>query len=210
MPAQASLAAAATLLLTACDGSGAEARDATTAGWRHVLDDPQVVSPERRFLVHEDGVEAKQGPNACLWHEDLSAAGNFRIGVAVTHLDSGLHPHGAGLTFGGRDVHGAKPHFTYFLVRSDRQFLIKTRAAGDSPEIVPWTDHAAVAAEDSAGVTRNHLAVEARAGDVRFLINGTEVHRARRQELMVDGAYGYRLVHDLHVKFGKPVLERLD
>lgn len=75
---------------------------------------------------------------------------------------------------------------------------------------MPWTEHVAVAPEDGAGVTRNRLVVEARSDDVRFLVNGTEVHRAKRSEVQVEGRYGVRLVHDLHVKFGKPVVERLE
>ena len=204
MRMKACVATTAALLLGACSDGAA------VADWRAVTDDPDAASPPGRFLADEDGLEARPGPNACLWRADLSAACDFRLSVAVTHLDSGLHPHGAGLTFGGQDVDGANPRYSYFLVRGDRKFLIKTRAGAGSPDLVPWTEHAAAAAEDERGVTHNRLAVEARGDDVRFLLNGTEVHRCRRQDLPVDGRYGYRLVHDIHVKFGQPLLERLD
>ena len=77
-------------------------------------------------------VEIKPGPNATLWHRDQKASGTYRLQADVTHLDSGLHPHGAGLAFGGTDVAGEKQAYTYFLVRSDGKFLIKTRAGDET------------------------------------------------------------------------------
>ncbi|MBK8975037.1 MAG: hypothetical protein IPM29_03860 [Planctomycetes bacterium] len=187
----------------------AEPRDALAAGWSLRPDDPAEQSAAMRFVQHADGVEAGPGPNACLWHPDLRATGDYRLSVDVTHLDSGLHPHGAGLTFGGQDVHGEGQRYTYFLVRGDRNFLIKTRGGDDTEDVVNWTEHAAVAPEDDDGVTRNRLSVEVRGDEVRFLVNGTEVHRGKREELPTDGQIGLRLVHDLHVKFGRPVVESL-
>ena len=93
---------------------------------------------------------------------------------------------------------------------SDRNVLIKTRAGGETLDVLNWTEHEAVAPEGKDGITRNRLAVEARAEDVRFLVNGVEVHRGKRGSLAVDGQYGFRLVHDLHVKFGKVVVEPLE
>src|SRR5688572_20125352 len=202
---------AAWLAAAACDGAPAEPRDALAAGWIARFDAPNEEPPGApRFLQHAGCVEVMPGPNVNLWHRDHSASGSFRLSLDVTHLDSGMHPHGAGLAFGGSDVHGATQRYTYFLVRGDQHFLIKVRAAEDTPDVVSWTQHAAVAREDEKGVARNRLSVEARAADVRFLVNGTEVHRSKRSELPVDGQYGLRIVHDLHVRFGMPVVERIE
>ncbi len=178
-------------------------------GWTQQLDDATEDSPASRFVIDADTVEATQGPNACLW-VPVVADGNYRLSATVTHLDSGLHPHGAGLTFGGTDVHGTAQRYTYFLVRGDRHFLIKTRAGEDTADVVPWTEHEAVAAEDDEGLMENRLAVEVRGAEVVFSINGTEVHRGARDDLPSDGRIGLRLVHDLHVRFTVPVVERLD
>ena len=194
----------------ACNGSPAEPRDALSAGWVTQFDAPDEKPEQRRILAHADALEVKPGPNVNLWHPELAASGNFRLSADVTHLDSGLHPHGAGLTVGGSDALGKSQRYTYFLVRCDGKFLIKTRDGDDYPEIVPWTEHRAVSPEDKKGVTKNRLTIEALAEDVRFLVNGSEVHRAKRKDLPVDGGFGFRLVHDTHVRYGKPVVERLD
>ena len=201
---------AVTLVAAACDGAPSGPRDALAAGWTPRFDAPGEAAVEPRFFEHADGIEVKPGPNVNLWHPQRTASGNFRLSVDVTHLDSDLHPHGAGLTFGGRDVQGDSQRYTYFLVRGDRNFMIKTRAGDDTPDVVNWTEHAAVAPEDKQGVTKNRLTVEARSEEVRFLVNGVEVHCSKRNGLPVDGHYGFRLVHDLHVKFGIPVVERFE
>lgn len=210
METNARLVTVLTLALVACGGDATGSQTSPLVGWTPRFDVPEQESVAGRFREQADGLEVGAGPNATLWHSDSTATGNFRLSLDVTHLDSGLHPHGAGLTFGGSDVHGDAQRYTYFLVRCDRNFLIKTRAGEESPTLVPWTEHVAVAPEDEAGVTRNRLVVEARSEDVRFLVNGAEVHRARRSEVQVEGRYGVRLVHDLHVKFGKPLVERLE
>jgi hypothetical protein len=201
---------AATLVAAACDGDPGGRRDALEAGWTPRFDVAGEATVEPRFFEHADGIEVKPGPNVNLWHPQRTASGRFRLSVDVTHLDSGLHPHGAGLTFGGSEVHGDTARYTYFLVRGDRNFLIKTRAGNDTPDVVQWTEHAAIAPENKQGVTKNRLTVEARDEEVRFLVNGVEVHRRKRSGLPVDGQYGFRLVHDLHVVFGVPVIEELE
>ena len=107
-------------------------------------------------------------------------------------------------------MHGDGQHYTYFLVRNDRCFAIKTRRGDTTADVASWTEHAAVALEDARGVMRNELRVEAREAEVAFFVNGAEVHRSPRSALPVDGRYGLRLVHDLHVEFGVPRLDPLD
>lgn len=218
----------ALLLLTLCVAACADAEgsvtdnasppaDALQAGWAVRYDDPDdVPAPNEtrgqatppRFLRRDDGLEVTPGPNCSIWHEDLAANGDFRITLDVTHLDSGIHAHGAGLTFGGSDVHGEEQRYTYFLVRGDRHFLIKTRNGDDTAEIVNWTEHDAVAPEDENGVTRNVLEVERSGDEVRFLINHKQVHLCGASQVPTDGRLGVRLVHDLRVRFRGPKLER--
>ncbi len=184
-------------------------QDALQAGWIVQHDDDSAASANGRFLLHSDGsMEIGQGPNADVWSK-VDATGNYRLTVDVTHLDSGLHPHGAGILFGGRDRGQPTEHYSYFLVRGDRSFLVKMRR-GDATEVLAnWTEHHALAAEDAQGVTRNRLSVEVTASETRFAVNGVEVHRLPRQGCPADGALGYRLVHDLRVRFGKIEVEQL-
>jgi hypothetical protein len=194
-------------LVTACDS--AQPRPATAAGWVVQHDDKNVVPVDSRFQLQPDGsMEVAQGPNADAWSQ-LEAKGNYRLSVDVTHLDSGLHPHGAGLLFGGRERGTANEHYGYFLVRGDRCFLVKMRRGAETQILANWTEHTAIAAEDQKGITHNRLTVEVTVAEVRFLVNGTEVQRLPRQGFPSEGAIGYRLVHDLRVRFGKLELEPL-
>lgn len=197
------------LAVAAACGSNAP-RDAVAAGWTVKFDEKDAATTPGRFVLQPDGsMDVSQGPNADVWSPALTASGNYRLSVDVTHLDSGLHAHGAGLLFGGRDRGTPNEQYGYFLVRGDRCFLLKRRHGENTFDVAPWDEHTAVAAEDEAGVTRNRLTVEAGATDVRFLVNGIEVHRTPRKGFPTDGAIGYRLVHDLRVRFGKLELEPL-
>ena len=189
-----------------CDQEPSYPRDARQAGWTPRFDDFETEADANRFVEHRDHLEVKHGSNASLWHPRYEASGDYRLSVAVSHRDSGLHPHGAGLTFGGRDVEGEGQRYTYFLVRNDRNFLIKTRTGEESQDVVSWTAHDAVSPEGADGVMTNELAVEVQGDQVRFFVNGTQVHEHARESLFTDGLHGVRLVHDLHVKFGYPVV----
>jgi hypothetical protein len=183
--------------------------DARHAGFHVQHDDDAENSPDGRFLLQADGsMEVSQGANADVWSE-VAVTGNFRLTVEVTHLDSGMHPHGAGILFGGRDRGQPGEHYSYFLVRGDRSFLVKMRRGEATEVLANWTVNNAVAAEDKQGVMRNRLSVEATAAEVKFAVNGVEVHRLPRQGCPTEGAIGYRLVHDLRVRFGKIEVERL-
>ncbi len=196
--------------VAACGAREAEPRIVLARGWVPRFDTEAQAIDAPRVIEHADGLEVKPGPNLCLWHPEHSVSGRFRLSVEVTHLDSGLHPHGAGIAFGGSDVFAAAQRYAYFFVRCDGYFMIKARAGDETPDVVEWTKHAAVSREDEKGFARNRLTVEARAEELLFFVNGTEVHRHKRSELPVDGQYGFRLVHDQHVKFGTPVVERLE
>lgn len=191
-------------------GAPATAGDAAPTlppGWAARLDEPDAALPLRARAV-DGGLDVHQGPNATLWRAGDRADGSYRLTLPVTHLDSGAHPHGAGMVFGASDLAGDDQTYGYFLVRGDRHFLIKTRRGPDTHVVVPWTQSEAAAPEDEHGVTRNVLTVEVGADALRFLINDTEVHRTVPGRMPTEGAYGVRLMHDLHVRFGPFRLER--
>jgi hypothetical protein len=69
---------------------------------------------------------------------------------------------------------------------------------------VDWTKNDAVKAADAAGKATNELAIEASASELRFLVNGVEVHKAPRTGMLasVDGVAGLRVNHNLDVHVG--------
>lgn len=205
------------LLVAACGDNSPPPTNALVGGWSVRYDNPEDASaPDAgrlegmpsRYLKHADGLEVTQGPNCTVWQDELTTKGDFRLTLDVHQMESAFHPHGAGLVFGGTDVHGPKQRYAYFLVRGDRHFLIKTRNGDDTGDVVKWTEHEAISPEDQEFVARNVLAVEHEGEELRFFVNDELVHRCEAGAIPVDGKVGVRLVHDLRIRFRGPRLEQ--
>ncbi len=180
------------------DGSG---RAKLVPGWSARLDDPAENIDLVEQVAVDGGYEVSVGPNVVLWHPDNTAQGSYRLSVEVTHLETLAHPHGAGLVFGGSNLNEPDQKYVYFLVRGDGNFLIKTRLGDETAEVAPWTVHPAITIEDAEGVAKNKLAIEVGDRETRFLVNDTEVFRAANDRVPADGVFGFRLVHNLRVRF---------
>ncbi len=154
-----------------------------------------------RLATTEKGFMAQGGPNAIYWNPANKTSGRYSLSVEVQHLDSHLHPHGAGLVFGGAKLADPAQVYTYFLVRGDGKFLIKKRDGENTAEITSWSDNDAVKPEDDKGVAKNKLGVEVGEKETRFLVNGVEVHRAANEKIHTQGLYGFRVIHDLKIQF---------
>ena len=100
--------------------------------------------------------------------------------------------------------------YTYFLVRGNGSFLVKTREGAETNVVQEWTEHAAIDRDDEQGQCTNTIAAEVRPEEVAFFVNDQLVHTAPRAELPTEGRCGYRLVHDLHVRFGPLQIAPLD
>ena len=192
------LLATSLLLLASC-----HAPQPFDAMWSVRMDSTEDVNKPSRFtLLPGGGIEAKGGGNATLWRPGEPLTPPYRLSMHVKTTNLGLHPHGAGLTFGGNDVAGDQQTYSYFLVRGDGNFLIKTRDGGGTADICLWTEHDAITKEDQEnGIANNVLAVDVGKDMTRFSINGTKVHEAKTAELHASGKYGARLVHDLVAHF---------
>ena len=56
-----------------------------------------------------------------------------------------------GLFIGGRDLSSPNRAYTYFLVRGNGQFLVKSRAGAKTSDILAWRADPAVTQADSTG-----------------------------------------------------------
>lgn len=189
-------------LLLTCGTGGEKPTIILATGWSARLD--AVNNSKSEVLVFTDrgdGFVATNGPNATLYRPELSVRGRYSLSTTVNHIDSHGNPHGAGMFFGGSDLAGTDQAYTYFLVRENGSYLIKTRQGKITAEVKTWTRHAAV----KAG--KNQLRVVVGASETRFLVNQVEVHRAPNTGLHLAGLYGYRMVHDLTLYFSPLVCE---
>lgn len=154
------------------------------------------------FVEMPPGWHVTTGPAGIFWSPSNTVSGDFRAELEVFLFDPEGRREAFGIFVGGRSLQEADQEYTYFLVRDGGQYIIKRREGRDAPTVRPWTNHAAIRAYADRGddvSVKNVLAVEARGDTVRFLVNDTEVASLPRDELSVDGVFGFRVNHALNV-----------
>jgi hypothetical protein len=159
-----------------------------------------------RVSASGDAHEVRPGPAAIFWREADTAAGRYQVAASLSQNRNPEHPEAYGIFVGGRDLAGEGQAYTYLLVRPwDRAFSIRRRTGRRArpTALVEWSVHDAVARADPAsGRATNRLAILVGEGDVRFLINDVEVHRAHAADVDAAGIAGYRVNHNLDVRLG--------
>jgi hypothetical protein len=170
------------------------------AGWHARTDKADAPQDQIMFMAHGKGFHVKTGPAAILWHDSMSATGNFEL--AATFTAAAQPPREAyGLILAGTNLAADNIEYLYFIIRGDGSFMIRHRAGADVHSIEPWTKHEAVLVAAEGGSVTNTLAVDAGAEQIRFLVNGTQVASyARNNPMRVDGATGLRVNHNLELQ----------
>jgi hypothetical protein len=197
----------ATTLLMAMPLSAQERMDADRAiegggvlaeGWMARTDRGQNFD-NVRFTDNNGTLEISVGPAIVAFRDEFMASGDYTVSASIEQLSSKGHAHGTGLIVGGHDLLGPDQVYTYFLVRGDGSYIIKTRTGDTTEEVMPWTEHEAIDLGE-LGKTTNELSIQVMGADMIFSINGQEVHRAAKADLYHDGIYGIRLNHNLEMK----------
>ncbi len=168
-------------------------------GWMGRTDEGQNFDNVR--FSDEGGVlDISVGPGLVLYRPGDQADGEYTVSATLEQLSSKGHSHGVGLIIGGDDLQGPDQVYTYFLVRGDGNYIIKTRTGGETAELAPWTPHASIHASDDSGHASNDMAIEVGAENVVFKLNGQEVHREKTADIYTDGVWGVRLNHNLDMR----------
>ena len=106
-----------------------------------------------------------------------------------------------GIFFGGRDLENADQEYTYLLVRTSGDYLIKRRIGDILETLVDWTPHESVHRVATEGdEPENTLTVEVVQGQTRFQINGTVVHTVATATTRPYGVAGLRVNHGLDLR----------
>ena len=199
----ATLALLAALPAAAQQGSGQ-----LPAGWQARTDKDAPLDGVK-FAPMGGGVHATTGPAVILWRPADQVEGDFALAASFTQTRAPEHPEAYGLFVGGKALQSPEQSYTYFLVRQDGKFLIKTRTGTTTTNVTTgWAEHPAVVKADAAGKATNALRVEQAGGRVRFLVNGTEVHSAAAADVATGGQAGLRINHNLDVHVDGLVLEK--
>ena len=161
-----------------------------------------------RFTDEGGTLDISVGPAIVLYRPENIAQGRYTASGTFEQLSSKGHGHGIGLIVGGDDLQGPSQVYTYFLVRGDGYYIIKTRTGSETHELAGWTPHASIHKSDDAGHATNDMSVEVGAEDVIFKMNGQEVHREKTADIYTDGVWGVRLNHNLDMRIKNLALHK--
>lgn len=211
------------------DGStDAETLTARTPTWEVRLDQEDADEGGFQLLESEEGLRLETGPAGVFYDPaDLVGSGDYTLSATfIERGDPGSHRESYGLFVGGRDLQSPEVTYTYFLVRSTGEYLIKRREGEETRDLVGWTSDPAVrsaeegsgsagegadgtaaagdtsaagAAADAAGGSgvTNTLTIRTRGDAVTFLVNGTEVESLPAERVRPWGLVGMRANHRL-------------
>jgi hypothetical protein len=175
------------------------------AGWSARVDKDAAMTNVKFETMGPTGLHVTTGPAVILWREADKGTGGFHTEATFTQTKAPEHAEAYGLFLGGNDLSGAGQAYTYFIVRQDGKFMIRSRTGATTANVMAWTDHAAVVKADAAGKATNKLEILVGKDKVTFSVNGKEVHSMPAGAGATDGVVGLRVNHNLDVhieKFG--------
>jgi hypothetical protein len=186
------------------DDHAVEGAASVPAGWT-VRADEKGNPKNVKVVTMGKGVHLTLGPAIILYRAEDDGSGPFHTLATFTQTKKVEHPEGYGLFFGGQDLAGAGQKYTYFLVRQDGSYLIKTRDGEKTSQITKgWVQHSSVHQPDSKGAATNMLEVDAKRdpAKVSFKVNGQTVQTVDASSLNLKGIVGIRANHhlDLHLE----------
>ena len=175
--------------------------------WKVRFDRAGASESDLYFVAMPPGWHVTSGPAGILYDPAQSAQGEFRLSAEI-FLFPGERREGFGVFFGGQDLSGSDQAYTYFLIRKDGRFLVKTRSGAETAVVVPWTEHAAIVPHDGSEETaKNVLEVGVGGDEVRFYVNGELVTSVPRSDLKCDGVVGLRVNHNLNLHVSSLTVE---
>jgi hypothetical protein len=176
-------------------------------GWKVRFDDPAAKPDQVTVREKENALTFATGPAAIYYKPTMKAAGDYELSAVVSQIKTTVRPEGYGLLIGGADLDKDTERYTSFLVRQDGKYSIVSRDGADTKPLVAWT--AAPSMHEPSGMkTSNTLLIRAMGNNVRFFIDGKQVHTLSRTAVGGDGIAGVRVGNDLTVQVTNLTLKR--
>jgi hypothetical protein len=176
-----------------------KAAAAMPKGW-HARTDSGQPPAGLSFVSMGSGFHATMGPAAIFFNDAEKHKGDYKVAYTFTQTKAPAHHEAFGLFIGGTDLETADVSYSYFLVRGTDEYFIATRKGAVRTVIQNWAKNPAIKPQDpTSGVQTNVLAAEVKGNDVIFTVNGVEVARRPKGEIVTDGLAGFRVNHNLDV-----------
>lgn len=169
------------------------------AGFTAITDDTTAQITNARYVTQAGNWEITTGPAHIIFAPRDTASGVYTATASFAQLESPRHPEGYGLFIGGRDLESPNRAYTYFLVRGNGQFLVKSRAGAKTSDVLAWRADPAVSKADSTGRATYRLSIRVAADSVRFMVDDKQVGAVKAGTIATNGVAGLRINHNLHV-----------
>jgi hypothetical protein len=181
---------------------------AMPASWHSKLDDPAAKKADGAVKEEKDALSFKTGPAAGIyWKDGMKAEKAYELSGVFSQLKPSEAPGIFGLFIGGQDLDKPAARYTYFVVRQDGKFTIRSKSGANEKRLVDWLD--AESMKEPKGVkTTNTLVVRTEGNTVRFLITDKQVFSLPRPQV-ADGLAGVRVNQNLEVQVSKLTLKKL-
>lgn len=156
-----------------------------------------------QVVEDDDGFRIQTGPAGIAYRsDDLAESGDFLLEATFVQYGASVgYREAFGLFVGGRDLATPEQEYTYLLVRTSGDYLVKRRIGEVTETIVDWTPHEAVRRVAAAGDEPvNTLGVAVAGDETRFLVNGVVVHAIPTPRVRPWGVAGVRVNHRLDVR----------
>jgi hypothetical protein len=176
-------------------------------GWKVRFDDASAKAADVAVDAKDDTLTFITGP-AGIYYKGEKAEKDYDFSATFSQLKPTAMPEAYGVFVAGQDLEKDTERYTYFLIRQDGKYLIKTRNGSTTKTIIDWT--AAPSMKEPKGVkTSNTLEIRATANSVQFVVDGKPVHAMTRDEVGPDGLAGIRVNHNLNLQVSKFAIKKL-
>ncbi len=169
--------------------------------WNARYDDG-TTDTDRRFVVMRPGWHVFAGPGGLFWDPGSFASGAYGVSSTIFLFPEGDPDQSGsirldspfGLFLAGSGLDGDSAGYVSFELRNDRHFRIARHSGGKTSDLVPWTEHDAVAAlgAEAAGPVKNVLAVDVRGDRTVFYLNDAQIAELPGDQVALDGVIGVR------------------
>lgn len=152
--------------------------------------------------------EVKTGPAHIVYASKDTASGSYTASATIEQLTKPTHPEAYGLIIGGRDLDLPTQTYTYFVVRSTGELLVKVREGDNTRDVIKWTANADIPKDDASGKATYALSASVTGDALKFAVNGKQVASVSKAGLPVDGIAGLRINHNLHLNVTPVSIQR--
>jgi hypothetical protein len=138
------------------------------------------------------------GAAGTFYNNTWTKTGDYKYSARMKMTAPPTHNTSYGIMVGGKDMAGAAPTYTYFMVRNSGEYFIANQD-GARTVVTNWTKTPAAKGLVIADPQADVLGVEVKGADVMFSLNGTEVAKLPKTQLHTDGLIGFRIGHNIDV-----------